>query len=531
MVQFQIGAGIAAFFKMCQVAESRKNAVYPDAHFGEYRSDLFQFGHGAARHGFHADEIDRHGLRVRSFRILPDQSGPGIDDAPHKIPGGVAVFVQDRDPDAGVFGFDLPCNGKGIVAYDPGRTGGDDRKVSFSCRYQSGEFGTKQSGSSEHHFVFRHVRAYHIGVRERVPGRISSGISPFYAVRIQLYGEMGAALRRMKDSRQPLYGSAYGGGTGERAPMEGEIVGQAAFVRRCRLRDLRGSMPDGGFGLFDSDPSEDQFFQIRFAEIFRAVSFSLKNLMCQIPEYLCDVGVGEQFDDRLSGLFGFEEKRGSGYFADNGDPDRIGELPDPGIFVRIAFAVEDYAADTVRIVVGGSAQDVVGGIQGHEFAGGDDVHRIRIAFSQRNREPPAYNVAENVVDRDVAVDVFGTEGREEVESGDDSPAGASDAGFGPSRLDTGASFVAGDHNVLEMPVLRCGFPEIIEYGGLNAVDERRRRIMFRVAADLKYFAPHVGKRGGEVGGNGRFSDSSFSVDSYFPVGGPWHQNCYDRIRI
>src|SRR5208337_2228573 len=148
----------------------------------------------------------------------------------------------------------------------------------------------------------------------------------------------------------------------------------------------------------------------------------------------------------------------AGEKVDHLRPQPAGELVDHLAFVVDVAAVADQAPEADAAGLGelhDSLGDVVGRIHRHHLAGTDDVNFLGLALAHGHRESAADDVAQHVVEDviQVLVLVVGAELLEQVDRGDDTPAGAADSRLGAARLGAHRRAPAASKNVVEIDIL------------------------------------------------------------------------------
>ena len=144
--------------------------------------------------------------------------------------------------------------------------------------------------------------------------------------------------------------------------------------------------------------------------------------------------------------------------------------------------------------------DVVGGVEGHLFARGDDEDLLGVPLADGGRKAAAHHVAEHVIEDDVGlVDVEEAQVLEEVEGGDDATAGATETGRGAARLDAEHAAKAHARDLVEALGVGVGLAEIVHHGLERlATQQVDGGVGLGIAADLDDAFAQRGKGGGEV---------------------------------
>ena len=191
----------------------------------------------------------------------------------------------------------------------------------------------------------------------------------------------------------------------------------------------------------------------------------------------------------------------AGYGRHHGQTDRFGKtFHAPVLSGHIAPVIQDagHAAVPVAVEIAHAAQDVVGGVERHELAAGDQKDRVGVLPADRNGKAAADHVAENVV-KHVVVFVLYLVALPPGLYAADAPVSLTQY-----RIDDGGLL----GHVLQ----------IVQHGGKSAsVHQQPCGGVLGVAADLQHPLASLGQRGRQVGADGGLADAAFSVKRQLPL--------------
>ena len=151
--------------------------------------------------------------------------------------------------------------------------------------------------------------------------------------------------------------------------------------------------------------------------------------------------------------------------------------------------------------------DVVCGVEGHEVAGGDEIHLVGHLLPQRHAEPAADHVPQHVVEHHIPV-IQQAAAADLLHGHDNAPPGAAGARLRPARLDAA-----------DAPAVREGdLPggaglELVENGGDAPPHQAPGGVRLGVAAHYRHPFPGLGHGRRQVGHGGGLPDAPFSIDA------------------
>lgn len=244
-----------------------------------------------------------------------------------------------------------------------------------------------------------------------------------------------------------------------------------------------------------------------------------------MEEVLGDGGARVGLDGGLAAFFSLVDFVGSGEVGEDGEIPFFCEGGNFFGFSGDVPAIEDEAAGfgvaaVFKVFDGGG--DVVCGVEGHFFAARDDEDVFGVAFANGGSEASTDDVAEDVVEDDVGLVGFEeAEVFEDAERGDDAAPGATEAWSGAASFDAeDATKTLSCDGVEALWRIVVGAEVVHDGGERGAAEEILRGVGFGVAADLDDAFAEAGEGGGEVAGDGGFSDAAFAVDGDFLHGVP-----------
>ena len=210
----------------------------------------------------------------------------------------------------------------------------------------------------------------------------------------------------------------------------------------------------------------------------------------------------------------------AGYGRHHGQTDRFGKtFHAPVLSGHIAPVIQDagHAAVPVAVEIAHAAQDVVGGVERHELAAGDQKDRVGVLPADRNGKAAAYHVAENVV-KHVVVFVLYLVALQKLERGDDAAPRTAHAGPGSPGLYAADAPVSLTQYRIDDGGLLGHVLQIVQHGGKSAsVHQQPCGVVLGVTADLQHPLASLGQRGRQVGADGGLADAAFSVKRQLPL--------------
>ena len=228
-----------------------------------------------------------------------------------------------------------------------------------------------------------------------------------------------------------------------------------------------------------------------------------------------DIGIGEHLADRLAGGFRIREHPVPGHGPDDLHSRGIGEPADYALLPVHPAAVEDQSYDTALagVEVGDPLHDVVRGVERHELARCHQYYPVGVLRPQRDGEPPADHVSQDIVDADVGADAVHSQLLQGVEGCQYPAPSASYPGLRASGLHAQDPSAAFDDHIVQPPLGQGRGADVVQHGGLGPpAEEQPRRIVLRIAAHLHDLHPSGREREGDVRRHRGLADAAFPVD-------------------
>ena len=188
-------------------------------------------------------------------------------------------------------------------------------------------------------------------------------------------------------------------------------------------------------GSFQHTEVEQQLLQLLDLQGRRHhVHLVAVDVLSQIAIFVRLLAVGLPFDDRLSLQFGPLHIVIARHEVDHLSAQASGQLLDQVLFSVDIAAVADQATQSHTARFGklhNSLADIIGRVHGHHFARADDVDLLRLAFANRHGKSTTDDVAQHVIEDivELLVVVVGPKLLQQIDRGDDPPAGTADTRF------------------------------------------------------------------------------------------------------